>query len=249
MSNLQNESFKKFLKSFNEGKYNDHNFYDTITEISRKESGDKSPLIISKKEMYSLDDIAKGCSSLKDNLPKTVDALWYKEEDDGIFSIYLIEFKFHNLDSPDAKDQLNAFVDNVYSERKKYKCISDDEKYELNRIKKYYEDNVSHSLILKPIESLNVVIPKLYDEYCHKSSDNERMNINEYLNTIKKKYYVFVSTYTENGKFNPQNERLISQGTKLEKHFDRLVSGNIIDYYEIKPRCDFDDFLKLEQLI
>ena len=34
-----------------------------------------------------------------------------------------------------------------------------------------------------------------------------------------------------------------------KKHFDRLVSGNIIDYYEIKPRCDFDDFLKLEQLI
>lgn len=249
MSKLQNESFKKFLKSFNGGEYNNHKFYDTITEISRKESGDRSPLISNKKEMYSLDDIAKGSVLLKDNLPKTTDALWYKEEDDGKFSIYLIEFKFHNLDNPDAKDQLNAFVDNIYAERKKYKCISEDEKYELNKIKKYYGDNVNHSLILKPIETLNVVIPKLYDEYCDNNPDDEKINIKEYLNTIEKKYYVFVSTYTENGKFNPQNERLESQGTKLEQHFNRLVSGEIIDYYGIWPRCDFDDFLKLEQLI
>ena len=83
MSNLQNEPFKEFLKSFNEGEYNNHKFYDTITEISRKESGDRTPLIINQKEMYSLDDIAKGSELLKDNLPKTTDALWYKEDDGG----------------------------------------------------------------------------------------------------------------------------------------------------------------------
>ena len=248
MSNLQNESFKEFLKSFEEGEYNNHKFYDTITEISRKESGDRTPLIINKKEMYSLDDIAKGSELLKDNLPKTTDALWYKEDDDGKLSIYLIEFKFHNLNSPDAKDQLSAFVDNIYSDRKKYKCIPENEKYELNKIKKYYGDNVNHSLILKPIETLNVAIPKLYEEYCDKNPENERINIKEYINTVEKKYYVFVSTYAEKGKFNPQNERLESQGTKMERHFNRLVSGEIIDCYEIWPRCDFDDFLKMEQL-
>lgn len=249
MSNLKNELFKKFLKSFNGGEYNNHKFYDTITEISRKESRDRTPLIINKKEMYSLDDIAKGSMLLNDNLPKTTDALCYKEEEDGKFSIYLIEFKFHNLDNPDAGDQLKAFVENIYTERKKYKCIPDDEKYELNKIKKYYGDSVNHSLILKPIETLNVVIPKLYEEYCDKNPNKEKINIKEYLNNIEKKYYIFVSTYTEKGKFNPQNERLESQGTKLEQHFNRLISGEIINHYEIWPRCDFDDFLKLEHLI
>lgn len=249
MSNLYNESFKKFLESFNDGEYNNHKFYDTVTEISRKESGDRTPLIRNEKEMYSLDDMAKGSISLMDNLPKTTDALWYKEEEDGKFSIYLIEFKFHNLDNPDAEDQLKAFVDNIYAERKKYKCIPEDEKYKLNKIKKYYGDNVNHSLILKPIETLHVVIPKLYEEYCDKNPEKERINIKEYLKRIEKKYFVFVSTYTDNGKFNPQNERLESQGTKLEQHFNRLLTGEIIDYYEIWPRCDFDDFLKLEQLV
>ena len=58
MSNSQNESFKNFLRSFKEGEYNNHKFYDSITEISRKESGDRTPLITNQKEMYSLDDIA-----------------------------------------------------------------------------------------------------------------------------------------------------------------------------------------------
>lgn len=249
MSEIENESFKKFLKSFNEGEYKNHKYYDTITEISRKGSGDRAPLITNKKEMYSLDDIAKGSESLKGNLPKTTDALWYKEGDDGKISIYLIEFKFHNLDKPDPKDQLIAFVDNIYSERKKYKCISDDERNELNTIKKYYGDNVNHSLILKPIETLNIVIPKLYEEYRVENPENEMIDIKEFLNNIEKRYYVFVSTYTEEGKLNPQNERLISQGTKLEQHFNRLINGKIIDYYKIGPSCDFDDFLKLEQLV
>ena len=249
MPKSPNVLFKDFLESFNGKGYGNHMFYDTVKEISRKKSGQREPLIDNDYcKMYSLDDMKDGCILLNENPPKSTDALCYKLED-GKLSLYLIEFKFHNLDEPDAKEQLNAFVDMIHTERKKYKCISDDERYGLYKIKKYYGDDVNHSLILKPIESLKVVIPMLYLEYCQKNPNIKKLDIERYLESIEKKYFVFVSSYSVDGKFNSENEILESQGTKLEQHFDRLVSGKIIDYYEILPRCHFDDFLEIEQLI
>lgn len=251
MSNLCNDDFIKFIKSFEGSSFNNHNFHETITEISRKHSGRRKPLIENDFEMYSLDDIKDGCKILKDNPPKTTDALYFKKDDEGKLSLYLIEFKFHNLDDPDAKDLLNAFVDEIYSsdKKKKYDCLSKDDKKDLKKIRNYYGDNVSNTLILKPIETIKVVLPSLYEEYCLKNRCVEKMNIEEYLNSIEKKYFVFVSTYTENGKFNRHKERLESQATGLEKYFDRLKSGKIINHYEIMPSCDFEYFLELEGLI
>lgn len=248
MSELTNGEFIEFLKSFDDKSFNNQKFYDTITEISRKKSGDREALIENDFPMYSLDDIAKGSELLSGNLPKTADALYYKEEEDGGFSLYFIEFKFHNLDDPDAGDLLMNLVDEIYSDEKKFKCISKYKK-DLNKIKRYYGDDVTHTLILKPIESIKVVIPKLYKEYCMKNEGCEEKDIESFLDKINKKLYVFVSTYTETGRFNRHKERLDSQSTGLEKHFERLKSGNIIDYYEICPRSNFDDFLELERLM
>lgn len=248
MSEVTNKEFIDFLKSFDGQSFNNHKFHDTITEISRKKSGNKEALIENDFLMYSLDDIAKGSKELSLNLPKTADALYYKEDENNNFSLYFIEFKFHNLDDPDAKDLLYNFVDEIYAFENKFKCVSKFKK-DLNKIKKYYGDDVTHTLILKPIESIKVVLPKLYKEYCKRNNINEEKDIESFLESIDKKLYVFVSSYTENGKFNRHKERLDSQGTGLEKHFDRLISGNIIDYYEICPRSNFDVFLELEQLI
>lgn len=250
MSDLCNKEFIKFIKSFDNGSHNNHKFHDTITEISRKHSGKREPLIENEFEMYSLDDIKDGSKILQDNPPKTTDALYYKEED-GKIVLYLIEFKFHNLDDPDAKDLLNAFVDEIYSSdnKNKYKCLTDDDKKDLKKIRNYYGDDVSNTLVLKPIETVKVVIPSLYDEYYKNNHNIKKMNIEDFLENIEKRYFVFVSTYTETGKFNRHKEKLESQSTGLEKYFDRLKFGNIIDYYEILPRCDFEDFLKNEELI
>ena len=247
MSSSSNEKFKKFLESFEKLTHKDRNCFDTITEISRKESGRREPLIHCHKKMYSLDDIKDQSKILKDNRPKTTDALYYKEEDD-VLSLYLIEFKFHNLDDPDPKHTLNDFVKKIY-DRKKYKCLSEDERFKLYKINQYYGDDVNHALILKPLESLKVVIPKLYEEYCKENPDVEVMDIEEYLDNIEKKYFVFVSTYTQERKLNNENERQESRATKLEEHLDRLKDGKIIDHYEIWPRCDFEYFLVIEQLV
>ncbi len=243
MSKLTNQEFINFLKSFDDGENDNQKYLDTITEISRKHSGKRESLIENDKKMYSLDDIAKGSKTLNSNLPKTADALYFKEEDDKL-SLYFIEFKFHNLDDPDAKDLLYTLVDELYAFPKKFKCVSK-YKRDLNKIKKYYGDNVKHSLILKPIESIRVVIPKLYKEY---DSDINEKEIERFLNNIEKKLIVFVSTYTEEGKANLQKERLESMSTGLEQHFDRLKDGNIINNYQILPSSNFDEFLENESL-
>ena len=80
MSKLNNQEFIKFLRSFDDGENNNHKYLDTITEISKKHSGKRKSLIENEKKMYSLDDIAKGSRALNNNLPKTADALYYKEE-------------------------------------------------------------------------------------------------------------------------------------------------------------------------
>lgn len=246
MSELTNDEFISFLKSFEDGEYNNHKFYDTITEISRKHSGKRESLIENDFKMYSLDDIAKSSNELRSNLPKTADAIFYKEDTDGKLSLYFIEFKFHNLDEPDARDLLYSFVDEIYAYENKFKCVK---KYrnDLNKVKKYYGDDITHSLILKPIESIKVVIPKLYNEYCSNNLLPQK-DIESYLDKVDKRLFVFVSTYTEEGKFNRHKERLESQSTGLEKYFNRLESGNIIDYYEICPRLNFDNFLISERL-
>ena len=244
MSQITNDKFVEFLNTFNDKEYRNNKFYDTITEISRKKTGKQDALIENDFRMYSLDDIAKGSEILSLNLPKTTDALFYKENPDGSLSLYFIEFKFHNLDDPDAEDLLYNLVDEIYTEPKKLKCV---EKYkkDLNKIKQYYGDDVKHTLILKPIESIRVAIPKLYKEF---DKDIDEKDVEIYLDGIEKNLYVFVSTYTEDGKYNRHKERMDSMSTGLEKHFERLISGNIIDNYAIHPRSYFGNFLESEIL-
>lgn len=248
MSESPNVKFKNFLKSFQKLTYKNHNCFDTITEISRKESGRRDPLIICHKKMYSLDDIKDQSDILQGNRPRTTDALWYREEGDNLI-LYLIEFKFHNLDDPDPKETLIDFVEKIYDDRRHYKCIDEDERFKLYKVKQYYGDDVNHGLVLKPLESIKVVIPKLYEEYCNQNSDVEEMDIETYLDNIEKRYFIFVSTYTQEEKSNPDHERSESRATNLEQFLDRLIDGKIIDHYEILPRCDFKDFLEIEQLV
>lgn len=247
MSASSNEKFINFLESFKELKYKNHKCFDRITEISKKKSGKRASLITCRKKMYSLDDIKDQSNILQENPPKTTDALWYREDGDNLI-LYLIEFKFHNLDDPDPKDTLEDFVEKIYDDEKRYKCLDKDEKYKLNQVKKYYGNDVNHSLILKPLESIKVVIPKLYEEYCNENPNVDKIDIESYLNNIEKRYFIFVKTYSTEEKFNEENERAESRATHLEQFLDRLVDGKIIDHYGIKPRCDFEDFLEIEQL-
>lgn len=255
MSEFTDNDFMEFLESFKGEIYTDnhfrkHNLFDEITEISRKDGGNREPLIKREFKMFSLDDMCHACKLLKSNTPKTTDALFYRENDDGSLSIYFIEFKFHNLDNPDWKDALDTIVDeiNASTNKNKFKCLSEDYKYQLSKIKQYYGDEVEHKLIMKPIESIGVVVPALYEEYCQKEDENLK-DIKTYLGNVEKKVFVFVSDYSPSGKENSSKNRNLTAGDKLNMYYERLKQGNLIDYYKIYHRDEWDNFIKDEQLV
>ena len=254
MTEFTNDDFMKFLESFREEIYTDkyfreHNLFDEITEISRKDGGKREPLIERKFKMFSLDDMCHACNLLKRNTPKTTDALFYRKNDDGTLSLYLIEFKFHNLDNPDLKNTFESIVDDIYPDYdRKYRCISEDYKKQLNKIKKYYGDDVEHSLILKPIESINIVIPALYEEYCMKEEKTIK-DIKTYLNNVEKRVFIFVSDYSPEGKNNYSKNKGETSADKVNQYYERLKQGNLIDYYKIYHRDDWDDFIEDEHLV
>lgn len=235
---FSNNDFIKFLESFTD-------FYEDISEISKNIRGES--LIKNDFKMYSLDEMCWDCKLLEENIPKTTDALFYKLNDDNSFTLYLIEFKFHNLDNPSHKVLLDAIVEDIYSD-KKYKCLNDTFKSQLNKVRRYYADDVEYSLILKPIESINIVIPALYKQYC-KENNIEEKDIKTFLNKVEKRIFVFVSDYSPKGKKNINKSRSQSLGSGLNLHYQRLERGNVIDYHKIYPRESWNYFLEYEGLI
>ena len=235
MESLSNKEFINFIKSHEK-------FYEDITEISMSDFG--KPLIENDFKMYSLDEMCWDCELLEEDTPKTTDALWYKESLDGKLTLYIIEFKFHNFNNPNAKDMLEIMTNDV----NEYDCVSDKFKKNLNKIKNYYGDEVEFSLILKPIESLSIVIPMLYEQYCM-DNDLPIKDIRTFLDNIEKKLIVFISHYDEKRNHNKSKQRVQTMDVSVEKNYRRLEMGNIIDYHKIYPSFKFSYFLSYERLI
>lgn len=252
MDEFTDKDFIEFIKSFMDKTYTDkhfrkHKLYDEITEISRSDSGKKDPLIEKEFKMFSLDDMCHACKLLEDNIPKTTDALFYRQNNDDSLSLYFIEFKFHNLDKPELKSVFSEIVYNI-TNKEKYGCISKDYKKKLSKISQYYGDEVEHKLILKPIESIQNVIPAVYEEYCQEKEESKK-DIETYLNNVEKRLFLFVSDYSPKGKNNFSKNRGQTSGDKINDYYERLKQGNLIDYYKIYHRDDWDDFIEEEELV
>ena len=241
MEALTNKEFKDFIKSHDK-------FYKDITEISMSDFGES--LIENDFKMYSLDEMCWDCELLEENTPKTTDALWFKESLDGKITLYIIEFKFHNFNNPNAKDMLEIMAKDVNDSEleDKYKCLSDKFKNNLRKIKNYYGDEVEFSLILKPIESLSIVIPTLYEQYCIDKGIPQK-DIRSFLDNIEKRLIVFVSHYDDNKKHNKSKQRVQTMDVGVENNYRRLEKGNIIDYHMIYPSFKFSYFLSYERLV
>ncbi|MBE6507907.1 MAG: hypothetical protein E7Z77_00685 [Methanobrevibacter sp.] len=235
METLTNKEFITFIKSHEK-------FYEDITEISMSDFGES--LIENDFKMYSLDEMCWDCELLKENTPKTTDALFYKESLDGKLTLYIIEFKFHNFNNPNARDMLEIMASDV----NKYDCVSNKFKKNLRKIRNYYGDEVEFSLILKPIESLSIVIPALYEQYC-KDNDLPIKDIRSFLDNVEKKLIVFVSHYDDKRKHNMSKQRVQTMDVGVENNYRRLEKGNIIDYHRIYPSFKFSYFLSYERLI
>lgn len=98
MEKFTNDDFCEFMEFYKhqtcEDKYHRiHKCYDNITELSRSDTYQADPLITHPQKMYGLDWIVMS-SKLRERPPKSTDALFFREGENGILSLHIIEFKF-----------------------------------------------------------------------------------------------------------------------------------------------------------
>ncbi|MBQ2962196.1 hypothetical protein [Methanobrevibacter sp.] len=237
------EKFDEFLSSFTD-------YYLPVSEISmpcayhdkdcpsikQKECTSKSkvPLVDSDFMMYSFDDIIRHVKTIDIcNLPSTVDGL-YLDKKRKI--LYFIEFKGVQIDKSSKRAELQQLLYNLNKDNKCY------EKYyeRLKRVYNMYADEVSYKLRLKPFETLDLALPNVYEDYCNENGVTDRLDIRDFLSSVRKVYIVVAIC----DKRNPTADRAGSYRFLLRKPFDRLRDLGLFEMVEIMDHNEFKFFLE-----
>ena len=182
--------FIDFLNSFPQ-------FYKKAHEIAENSKGISIlPMGDGKNEfkMYSLDEICQSCQIFREgNLlitPKTTDAIWYKKEN-GNFFIFLIEFKGDFLCRNSSKCLLVSVVDSLKAKNEQYNDEFSNEIIKLDKIVSKYSDKMLNGLASKPLETVTIALPLIYEEYYEKNRDNvEFLDIRDFLSNSRIVYRV-----------------------------------------------------------
>lgn len=273
MDQLTDKCFLKFLKSFEKKFFIDeegykHKFFDSLTELSRSDSKPYDALITNEFPMFGLDwmvkaspkwrDLSKQCQRnsrrCKHRFPKTVDALFCKESENGNLELHIIEFKF--IPDESNKDKLENLYENIIEKDNKYrmekiknpkskkknkKCFGDDFVDDFKVVRNYYFDKLENSLQLKPYEAVFIALPGLYEEYC-KENNLEKKDIRRYLFEIEKYYWVCINSGTQN------EDNLHKQAQHYEKYYKRM-EPEIFKKARARTKTEFEDNLKNDILV
>ena len=180
--------FVDFLKSFPE-------FYKSAYEIAENSKGVSIlPMDNGKNvfKMYALDDICHSCRIFREgNLlitPKTTDAIWYKKENDNFF-IFLIEFKGDFLCKNSTKCTLVEVFESL--KNKNYNDELEHELFLLDKVVNKYSDKMLNGLAAKPIETVTIALPLIYEEYYEENKDEvEFLDIRSFLDSSRIVYRV-----------------------------------------------------------
>lgn len=250
MDPLTNDDFIEFLKSFRD------DYFFRITEISKPRNSNRS-LVYHNFRMYSFDDMCKKYQIIKDNLPKSMDALHYEIDENGKLTLYIIEFKTFNMeDNKSTYTQIEA-LHKTFKKLNKRTCDYSDKPFVTDKtlenfedIKEHFVDSIEFDLIMKPIETLFVAIPWIYDEYCKDNPQITKKDIRSYLNGIDIKLFVFIKRYAPNVNVSADRWSAHYIDNKLKSVYHRLYLSNVIVYDDerILSRDQFNYLIKKEHL-
>ena len=225
-------------------------------------------------EMYSLDDICKSCSCFKENdlifTPKTTDAIWYKKCGD-IFYIFLIEFKGDYLCKNSSKCSLIELKKDLENINDEYNNSFNHIVGSMKNIVNKYSDKMLNGLAMKPLETVTVSIPLIYEDYYRNNknkSDVEWIDIREFLNNSKIVYRVVSISegYEPNrqrtrgrayrcsnmipnecekyAKEEMDDEPIKSYESSLKTYYKRYENAGIIYNYDFIENTEFNNFIK-----
>lgn len=187
---LTNEEqlFVDFLESFPEHYRKAHEIAENTKGISIL------PMDNGKNEfkMYALDDICHSCDIFMEGhlriTPKTTDAIWYKKEN-GNFFIFLIEFKGDLLCRNSSKCRLVEVVESLRN--KNFSDQLEHEIFLLDKIVDKYSDKMLNGLAEKPLETVTIALPLIYEEYYEKNKEDvEYLDIRKFLDESRIVYRV-----------------------------------------------------------
>lgn len=226
-----NEDIRKFSEFLD---YYKQKYARPIRDISLpKQTG--NPLVSSNYIMLDFDAMCRDANFYpkKDlNRPSTTDAIYYRIPNENNIELSLVEFKTFSF-TWEHKLYYNSAVNKV--KRRLHRCGQTTESQKgldmLENIKDKLGNTIEFSLKLKPYDSLFVVLPKLYEEYCNKESIPKSERIDLYylfksdLCTIK---LFIVGKRYRNDPTKAYNTKL---GSTLEKQFKRLDFVNVLSYH------------------
>lgn len=182
------------------------------------------------------------------NEPSTVDALYYRIVAEDKMEFFLVEFKSFYFDWNSTGDY-NSSVDKIF--RNLIYCNINDDLItginRLNSIKNIFGSTIEFSLRLKPYESLFVVLPKIYEEYCGIKNIpfDDRIDLYDFFKSelcdIK---LIVVGKKTDNA----PKDYLGVLGNILDKQYRRLDFVNVLIHHKDRL-CLNDDFDKLTVIL
>lgn len=253
LSNLNvNENilkFSKFLDSYKD------NYGKKSSEISIPDPNNEDdnyvdkyiPLVSSDYIMLDFDSICKDAdfypksNKKKCNRPSTVDALYYRIINESKIQLFLVEFKsfYYEWDSyGDYVSSLMKIICNIPGDN-----INDMYTLGINRlnsIRKTFGNTIEFSLRLKPYESLFVVLPKIYDEYCYENNiaENDKLNLNDFFKSNFCDVILFIVGKSSD---DSSKDNLGKLGNTLNKQYKRLEFVNVLSTHKLFVESDFDD--------
>ena len=178
------------------------------------------------------------------NEPSTVDALYYRIIDENKIEFFMVEFKsfYFNWNSiGDYTSSLFKIFKNIASFK-----IDEDLTIGINRlnsIRKTYGNTIEFSLRLKPYESLFVVLPKIYEEYCNEKNiefDNQLDLFEFFRSDLCEIKLIVVGKNT----YDPSKDYIGALGGVLDKQYKRLDFVNILTNHKHRL-CFKKDFDKI----
>ena len=230
----QQIQFKKFIKSYDD--------YLRPAYMIAESNDDETILNIKKIgshfKFYSLDDICKTRSIFwKDTpfdiTPKTTDAIWFDEGENGSFYIYLIEFKGDKIRNKSTKSRFKDYLDLL--EEKRCQALNPIDEREIrdviNNITPFfnkYSDSMLNSLVLKPLETVTTSLPLIYRDYYDKNKDETDVEDMDFVDFLKKsviKYYV-VLVPDDNPEIDEDNE--INTYNPIRNRANANIAGNTV---------------------
>ncbi len=251
MDQLTNEDFIEFLESFKD------EYFCSVTEISKAKTGSHRPLIRNNYKMFSFDDMCRKYKLIRSHLPKTMDAIEVKIDENNELTLYLIEFKnFSMVGTSSTYSQIKAMYKSLKKKNQQKiddysdeKIISDKFLTKFEFIKKHFVDSIEFNLKMKPLETIFVALPWLYELYCE-DKGIEMKDFRKYLDNINIRLIVFINRYAPHENISADRLSAHHIDNSVKELYNRLYLSGIIgeDNERILSSDRFDYFIKKENL-